>query len=166
MGPQLYRCGNRHLWRGIRRSRDRFNGAATLSLRKPAACLSFSVLVLVLQWGRNFSVAETRSRIGKSKECGLLQWGRNFIVAETISSLTSTTLQFTLQWGRNFIVAETSLPFFCTSHPSLSFNGAATLSLRKPAARPAAGHGSICFNGAATLSLRKRRLAAHHRMNV
>ena len=58
MGPQLYRCGNHH--HSCRRSRTwhRFNGAATLSLRK---------------WGRDFPELYDKY---------LLQWGRNFIVAE------------------------------------------------------------------------------------
>ena len=60
-----------------------------------------------------------------------LQWGRNFIVAET-SQLNTTLLQADLlQWGRNFIVAETEPLMWQRRHNILSFNGAATLSLRK-----------------------------------
>ena len=37
MGPQLYRCGNGRRASASRRARSCFNGAATLSLRKPVA---------------------------------------------------------------------------------------------------------------------------------
>ena len=37
----------------------------------------------------------------------MLQWGRNFIVAETHLNDLKATLEQVLQWGRNFIVAET-----------------------------------------------------------
>ena len=40
----------------------------------------------------------------------LLQWGRNFIVAEISSSLDDIVLNASsLQWGRNFIVAEITM---------------------------------------------------------
>ena len=83
MGPQLYRCGNAASLAAATQADPCFNGAATLSLRKQfyqhlpwlastsfngAATLSlrkpvrdpflFGVL-LELQWGRNFIVAET-----------------------------------------------------------------------------------------------------------
>ena len=38
----------------------------------------------------------------------MLQWGRNFIVAETRTVATCMSTDGELQWGRNFIVAETS----------------------------------------------------------
>ena len=55
----------------------------------------------------------------------LLQWGRNFIVAETYQNAGFKGEYHALQWGRNFIVAET------TQTPPICFNGAATLSLRR-----------------------------------
>ena len=62
MGPQLYRCGN--LVNILETTHDAisFNGAATLSLRK---FQTVSIVVLVsqmLQWGRNFIVAEIAQR--------------------------------------------------------------------------------------------------------
>ena len=36
----------------------------------------------VLQWGRNFIVAEMSVRLMVGRENMVLQWGRNFIVAE------------------------------------------------------------------------------------
>ena len=60
-----------------------------------------------------------------------------------------------LQWGRNFIVAETWTARSTAIGAGTSFIGAATLSLRKPAA-PSIRHSvKRRFNGAATLSLRK-----------
>ncbi len=84
MGPQLYRCG------------DLLRTSFTLNLE------------LLLQWGRNFIVAETPITSNSITTTPVLQWGRNFIVAETealISQRPEPVL--TLQWGRNFIVAET-----------------------------------------------------------
>ena len=37
----------------------------------------------------------------------ILQWGRNFIVAETVELKDNLEAVTGLQWGRNFIVAET-----------------------------------------------------------
>ena len=62
---------------------------------------------------------------------GLLQWGRNFIVAEMRRVAATITFQEMLQWGRNFIVAEMQITAMPASHISRCFNGAATLSLRK-----------------------------------
>ena len=39
----------------------------------------------------------------------LLQWGRNFIVAETRVIMELRSTSHMLQWGRNFIVAETAM---------------------------------------------------------
>ena len=83
MGPQLCSCGNQAIEDSKRRKEERFNGAATLQLRKPgpqmphdhtparfngAATLQLRKLIATkfsylnyqqLQWGRNFAVAET-----------------------------------------------------------------------------------------------------------
>ena len=58
MGPQLYRCGNLTPILLERRWRVRFNGAATLSLRKSRRGMMNLRLPATLQWGRNFIVAE------------------------------------------------------------------------------------------------------------
>ena len=59
MGPQLYRCGNTP-WSGSAGTPGRsFNGAATLSLRKLVTSTDTAAAVGMLQWGRNFIVAET-----------------------------------------------------------------------------------------------------------
>ena len=133
----------------------------------------------MLQWGRNFIVAEMSSAYPHISGQGELQWSRNFIVAEISGSVTASLSIESLQWSRNFIVVE--MPpvvkqqikaAMASMEPQLyrcgnvagsgsavlstsSFNGAATLSLRKFTARALSCTGIICFNGAATLSLRK-----------
>ena len=58
MGPQLYRCGNTA-------SRDLADKTEDL-----------------LQWGRNFIVAEIKKVTYNVNVAEKLQWGRSFIVAE------------------------------------------------------------------------------------
>ena len=65
----------------------------------------------LLQWGRNFIVAEMGCGGQRTKEDVLLQWGRNFIVAEMTPILSLATIVSPLQWGRNFIVAEILISF-------------------------------------------------------
>ena len=155
MGPQLYRCGN-----------EPYLAAYTSGNRS-------------LQWGRNFIVAEIFKHSLTVSLTLRLQWGRNFIVAEMLKNALRFFTWASLQWGRNFIVAEMPQPLQGCSHTP-SFNGAATLSLRKsvpdsvhddrggPASmgpqlyrcgnetwRPTSIRQCISFNGAATLSLRK-----------
>ena len=107
MGPQLYRCGN----------------AFIMTAGKQ--------LIVRLQWGRNFIVAEITELTDYQHRFIKLQWGRNFIVAEIrdcrgtepgalrasmgpqlyrCGNYVPTTQTYSwyvrLQWGRNFIVAE------------------------------------------------------------
>ena len=131
MGPQLYRCGNLphaaacpgqgNGFNGaatlsLRKHAgcyadivpyDRFNGAATLSLRKLCVCMTAMCSISMLQWGRNFIVAETWPKERPFWNTDKLQWGRNFIVAETCVCGALFECKHRLQWGRNFIVAET-----------------------------------------------------------
>ena len=83
MGPQLYRCGNVIPMTEYYDRNKRFNGAATLSLRKHAEGVLLGKRYDELQWGRNFIVAETSLRCSDQLPSLSLQWGRNFIVAET-----------------------------------------------------------------------------------
>ena len=179
MGPQLCSCGNQMRWidaeviKKLQWGRNfavaethpamltswrvrRFNGAATLQLRKrewvcgrcrhsnasmgPQLCSCGNVLAAqppayplpMLQWGRNFAVAETSAKHSKLCMEYRLQWGRNFAVAETRQKLLTETIKYKasmgpqlcscgnllvreidsrgvqLQWGRNFAVAETA----------------------------------------------------------
>ena len=109
-----------------------FNGAATLSLRKrerrSCGCASQACF-------NGAATLSLRKRVlTPSEACaaGQLQWGRNFIVAETRSLRLSHSRHRMLQWGRNFIVAETGLSSWIRRTWLPCFNGAATLSLRKP----------------------------------
>ena len=84
MGPQLYRCGNlRGFFNPISTLVDGFNGAATLSLRKrDRSCGSLGTSAC-------FNGAATLSLRKRAARwiwahSPVLQWGRNFIVAETI----------------------------------------------------------------------------------
>ena len=133
MGPQLYRCGDWHVRILQVPRRLCFNGAATLSLRRlipllpqrvlryhrfnGAATLSLRRLVNItnqfdyvnmLQWGRNFIVAETyglvKVRLGASARFN----GAATLSLRRLSGIEAGASQcMTLQWGRNFIVAET-----------------------------------------------------------
>ena len=139
----------------------RFNGAATLSLRKlglPRCALRRKSKLL--QWGRNFIVAEIRqsppvvelffaaSMGPQLYRCGNASTGTSSRSRpeasmgpqlyrcgnETVLSTTGLT-DAELQWGRNFIVAEINgRSINCIASLS-GFNGAATLSLRKSGLR-------------------------------
>ena len=107
MRPQLYRCGNVVGLSNVCRGCPGFNEAAALSLRKSANPGMFWGIVLMLQWGRSFIVAEIDADIIDLYAATMLQWDRNFIVAETSAPMTNARAKLvSLQWGRNFIVAE------------------------------------------------------------
>ena len=156
MGPQLYRCGN-----APRQDMETHKNGASMGPQ-------------LYRCGN-----QPRTQ-GTGSAHITLQWGRNFIVAETMINAKQTVNITMLQWGRNFIVAETMNLAQALEKAGGSFNGAATLSLRKlvPSRRTsrllsvlqwgrnfivAETHNSNvpfavsnpCFNGAATLSLRK-----------
>jgi hypothetical protein len=64
---------------------------------------------LLLQWGRDLSIAETwiaadASRLGAQR----LQWGRDLSIAETAVSMTAQIQAAKLQWGRDLSIAETA----------------------------------------------------------
>ena len=132
MGPQLYRYGNLPVAKYVQ------------------------MAVAQLQWGRNFIVAEMRPRRRDASRyhtasmrpqlyrCGNLSAG-----AVLLYSLGRASMGPQLyRCGNRY-----PLP---GCRPSVhSFNGAATLSLRKFHTSGTAGRTSPCFNGAATLSLRK-----------
>ena len=93
MEPQLYRCGN----------------------LGPEVDVAYKDQML--QWSRNFIVAEiTVSPVGVEVSISL-QWSRNFIVAEIASPCMSPFfLKISLQWSRNFIVAEIDCRISQCSH--------------------------------------------------
>ena len=109
MGPQLHRCGKRGPAHAMYSILTCFNGAATSSLRKAGDAVAMLVQTGMLQWGRNFIVAESHSLRVNGDNADSLQWGRNFIVAESTAESSMTSSGTGLQWGRNFIVAESSI---------------------------------------------------------
>ena len=157
MGPQLYRCGNltcaaNTIWpchslqwgcnfivaeiscpgfRGIHPD-QRFNGAATLSLRKCCRTIQTPVGLYPLQWGRNFIVAEILHTTRQDTACrGRFNGAATLSLRKCCRTIQTPVGLYPLQWGRNFIVAEilhtTRQDTACRGR----FNGAATLSLRK-----------------------------------
>ena len=136
MGPQLYRCGNvpgelPHLGRTAVLQWGRNFIVAEMPADQHGGRVEHQ-----LQRGRNFIVAEISYR---TRVCVMelrLQWGRNFIVAEISYRTRVCVMELRLQWGRNFIVAEISYRTASFAGPR-SFNGAATLSLRKYSYLPA-----------------------------
>ena len=198
--------------RPVFRGRACFNGAATLSLRKWKVCRCSLQAMPRFNGAATLSLRKSsRRKAGRSKHvlasmgpqlyrCGNSasnpeppSYNLRFNGAATLSlrkfptiwSETQNTSRVSLQWGRNFIVAETGSLRVCLPRSSMfCFNGAATLSLRKPAftltpsfiavyavlqwgrnfivaeileddSRRIRDRNHACFNGAATLSLRK-----------
>ena len=92
-----------------------FNGAATFRSRKVTLLVIAAGLFLVLQWGRDLSVAEGRGprrqrRRGPQASMGPRPFGRG---RHTPGRLSSTAPR-QLQWGRDLSVAEgarTTLPW-------------------------------------------------------
>ena len=169
------------------RSQRRFNGAATLSLRKLPSVIALNAPLSTLQWGRNFIVAEicpvnclSDLRVCASMgpqlyRCGnestpcppcpvrvMLQWGRNFIVAEiSRSAISCAVVVNMLQWGRNFIVAEMVPYLSLYGFQSLASMGPQLYRCGNFSLRKPSPALIQRFNGAATLSLRKYRRADH-----
>ena len=61
----------------------------------------------------------------------MLQWGRDFNVAESRPFRRGTTYTDRLQWGRDFNVAERRYAHANHGVPEICFNGAATLTSRR-----------------------------------
>ena len=130
MGPQLHRCGKPRQRGGRRAPRDASMGPQLHRCGKgertgPHIHPEFA------------SMGPQLHRCGKSRRNSValayrvLQWGRNFIVAESRSVPWPPTSSGGLQWGRNFIVAESWNRPSPMANLQPSFNGAATSSLRK-----------------------------------
>ena len=157
MGPQLYRCGNlRHLLRATREISmlqwgrnfivaetqvvyswgdmlsTRFNGAATLSLRKLGVSCEIPVTSVGFNGAATLSLRKLHRRKPISAKHYSLQWGRNFIVAETGEEADQAHHDTGASMGPQLYRCGNTCN---TSGPSgicPCFNGAATLSLRKP----------------------------------
>ena len=110
---------------------ESFNGAATFRSRKVAFGAVGRSHRILLQWGRDLSVAEGRSQIRPNEVRSELQWGRDLSVAEgSLSYSNAARISHGLQWGRDLSVAEGAcLP--AKTRATASFNGAATFRSRK-----------------------------------
>ena len=92
---------------------SRFNGAATLSLRKFDALYMCKWFHGGLQWGRNFIVAEMRHIAPILQALLLASMGPQLYRCGNLPTMVAlAAVVSVLQWGRNFIVAEIcSMPF-------------------------------------------------------
>ena len=69
--------------------------------------VALDTLSASLQWGRDLTVAEIRSRARLSLRPGPLQWGRDLTVAEIAHAPDLAGMHTPgLQWGRDLTVAE------------------------------------------------------------
>ena len=132
MGPQLYRCGNYKFLTVAPANNKKLQWGRNFIVAEMAPPGPGSARLLWLQWGATLSLR----KYGLSPQLCIdhikLQWGRNFIVAEIWTMPAGVLMCWSLlQWGRNFIVAEIHVPVLVAPRASCSFNGAATLSLRK-----------------------------------
>ena len=84
MGPQLHRCGKRLIGHGYDLKPEASMGPQLHRCGKAERRAAWSVAPKVLQWGRNFIVAERASPWTAVQLVVPLQWGRNFIVAERV----------------------------------------------------------------------------------
>ena len=82
MGPQLYRCGNFAVISSRLSHRLGFNGAATLSLRKSTGQRTLRRRNRCFNGAATLSLRKSSSLVVGISSFILLQWGRNFIVAE------------------------------------------------------------------------------------
>ena len=107
MGPQLYRCGNEMAHPETAPNVLRFNGAATLSLRKSTPWHDRNEAQFELQWGRNFIVAEIACHVCQDVLRSEASMGPQlYRCGNALTDGTTTGNIELLQWGRNFIVAE------------------------------------------------------------
>ena len=107
MGPQLCSCGNCTNCHKSKTYHPASMGPQLCSCGNAAASRIRMTGSRLLQWGRNFAVAETADFLAFQPIVNTLQWGRNFAVAETVSHASIIVHLQPLQWGRNFAVAET-----------------------------------------------------------
>ena len=132
MGPQLYRCGNlEKIQKGY------YPVLASMGPQLYRCGNSILMVLLIeigglLQWGRNFIVAETRDRPGKGEGPGGASMGPqlyrcgNALVLAVCSKYDNHA-----SMGPQLYRCGNLEPGRCSSTPTERFNGAATLSLRK-----------------------------------
>ena len=181
MGPQLHRCGKSLCTELEEGGIWSFNGAATSSLRKEVtAQIDFNEIPL-LQWGRNFIVAESlgcflrlvcscfasmgpqlhrcgkctaRSRGASTRAC-FNGAATSSLRKEVRAGRVVARRDRVLQWGRNFIVAESRPRLRGHGRGRRASMGPQLHRCGKPPRGPPPIPRSAGFNGAATSSLRK-----------
>ena len=182
MGPQLYRCGNNAQPIGASDVDPSFNGAATLSLRKPAPrWYRPSLLMVCFNGAATLSLRKLLPGVGVHRVVLLASMGPQLYRCGNCSRASACIASSCwLQWGRNFIVAETStgrLEVVCEGWASMGPQLYRCGNLRRGGrtnffiamlqwgrnfivaetapGRRRASRRPAGFNGAATLSLRK-----------
>ena len=132
MGPQLYRCGNGRLERLHRAERHASMGPQLYRCGNMAIVAVLMLAIYMLQWGRNFIVAETSRGM-----TGPLALALCFNGAATLSL---RKLGGNAVLGRHQGIASMGPQLYrcgnagsaaATCMSETGFNGAATLSLRK-----------------------------------
>ena len=180
MGPQLCSCGNRPGRPCCCPRPHSFNGAATLQLRKPCAtghdlasqvCFNGAATLQLRKQGctggtdedtEGFNGAATLQlrkpscRFHALANVVVLQWGRNFAVAETVWWMMRMNFALNASMGPQLCSCGNAPPKQAVQNmAATSFNGAATLQLRKRRCYKLTTPTPSRFNGAATLQLRK-----------
>ena len=154
-----------YVWNTYTGDRMRFNGAALFQVRKVCLSVFGNLCIMLLQWGRTLSSAESDvkplmkpTRTARFNGAALfqvrkasfwvfyhatkkrmLQWGRTLSSAERTHCPAAHSSSKTLQWGRTLSSAESaeSLRLHCSCQNR--FNGAALFQVRKDFASPCVG---------------------------
>ena len=132
-----------------------FNGATTYSLWKAGNIGIFKTGHLLLQWGHNILVVESRCHLVLPFAWEGLQWGHNILVVESALAIVAVGARIVASMGPQHTRCG-KLPSYNTAclRPAC-FNGATTYSLWKVRCRRTSACRDPCFNGATTYSLWK-----------
>ena len=108
MRPQLYRCGNICGTCGSRSYRPASMGPQLYRCGNQAMAAAVRTGLSVLQWGRNFIVAEMRFAEHQCRRAQVASMGPQLYRCRNKlpDNLAFKGKASKLQWGRNFIVAE------------------------------------------------------------
>ena len=155
MGPQLVRCGKSRSSMMNEAIRQASMGPQLVRCGKLVdACKALEEACL-LQWGRNLFVAERRGSPSRLWAARPLQWGRNLFVAERRHSLPPEGRQGEASMGPQLVRCgkHGGRPRpAATPHASM---GPQLVRCGKPGYARTSLFRPISFNGAATCSLRK-----------
>ena len=163
MGPQLYRCGNAAPFPCPRRSSARFNGAATLSLRKRNQFMISLVRKDLLQWGRNFIVAETSQRDRQPARNTLASMGPQLYRCGNYRTGFQPHAIHRASMGPQLYRCGNVDVLLVLLRDCRASMGPQLYRCGNMPSGASIGRGCSRFNGAATLSLRKRSMSAAYR---